>query len=140
MSLPSAPLPYGVPWPGDLGTPRPRRWLVFAGVAVAAIVALGVVVWFLLSRPGGYYGAGFPVGGILVIFLVFWLSFTAIRMAFWSSRRDRYRAAGGNGPYGRPGGFDPAIRTARLRYARGEITREQYDQIVQGLRPGPPTP
>ena len=56
-----------------------------------------------------------------------------VRVAFWASRR----GAGGGGPRGR--GFDPAIMEARRRYARGEITREQFEQIVTDLRrpPGP---
>jgi uncharacterized membrane protein len=140
MNAPSQPLPYGGPVPGEYPPPRPYRWVIIAAVAVIAIVVIGVVVWSLLPRSRGVGWYGYPFGGIFVIFLVIWLSFMAIRMAFWSSRRQQYRAArGGGGPY-RGAGFDPAIRTARLRYARGEITREQYDQIISGLRPRPPPP
>lgn len=41
---------------------------------------------------------------------------------------------------GRPGGMqvyggrDEALETARRRYAAGEITQEQYEEIVQTLR------
>ena len=60
-----------------------------------------------------------------------------IRIAFWTQRR----AAFGPGEPG-PRRFDPAIHAARQRYARGEITREQFQQIVTDLRrpPVPPPP
>jgi len=139
MFGPSEAAPYGVPRPVRPEGPRAHRWLLFAGIGVVAIVVVGVVLWFSLPRPGRSYGFWFPLGGLLVVFLVLWLSFTVIRIAWWSSRRERYRAARASGRFGGPG-FDPAIRVARMRYARGEITREQYDQIVRGLRPGPPAP
>ncbi|MFY9716593.1 MAG: hypothetical protein WAK40_01465 [Thermoplasmata archaeon] len=140
MNAPSAPLPDGGPGPRGYEAPRPHRWGILAAVAVAAIVVIGVLIWTLLPRARGVGGAGFPFGGFLIVFLVIWLSFMAIRVIFWSSRRQQYRGARwGEGPY-RGAGFDPAIRTARLRYARGEITREQYDQIVSGLRSRPPPP
>lgn len=138
MNPPGPYLSSGTPPPPMYGGYRPRRGLLFLGVAIAAIVLVGVVVWLLLPRPTGRLGFWYPFGGFFVVFLVLWLAFMAVRMEFWGSRRQRYWAARQNLAYGRPGGFDPAIRTARMRFARGEITHEQYDQIVRGLRPPPP--
>jgi uncharacterized membrane protein len=117
---------------------RPHRWIVLAAIAIAAIAGVGILVWFLLPRPTGPPGYWFPFGGVFVIFLVVWLGFMAVRMAFWSSRRQQYREARRNGAFPGGPGFDPAVRTARLRYARGEITREQYDQMIADLRSRPP--
>lgn len=138
MSLPTAPLPSSGD-PTRSWRPEPRRpWYLLAGVALSVIVVVCVVVWWLLPRPHGW-GFWFPLGGFFVIFLVLWLAFAAVRMAYWRSRRDRYRQARA-ARFGGPAGFDPALRVARMRYARGEISREQYEQIVQGLRPGGPSP
>ncbi|HTP54649.1 MAG TPA: hypothetical protein VML94_06815 [Thermoplasmata archaeon] len=140
MNDPNQPLPYGPPGRGPYAPVHAYRWVLLAAVAVAAIVTVGVVLWLVLPRSHGYGGYWFPLGGFFLVFVVIWAAFFAIRMSFWSSRRQQYRAARyGGGPYGGPR-FDPAIRTARLRYARGEITRQQYDEIVRGLRPGPPPP
>jgi uncharacterized membrane protein len=141
MNDPTQPLPYGGPGGGPPPRMyRPHRWIFLAVVAVVAIAAVGVVVWLVLPRTHGSPGYWFPLGGLFVVFLVVWLAFMAVRIAFWSSRRQQYRAARMNGPAGGPRGFDPAVRTARLRYARGEITREQYDTIISGLRSRPPPP
>ncbi|MGB6499877.1 MAG: hypothetical protein WBG19_00535 [Thermoplasmata archaeon] len=140
MSTASPPLSSGFggnPYPRD---PRPHRWIWISAIAVVAIVGIGVLVWLVLPRPSGYPGYWFPLGGVFVLFFVIWLGFMAVRMAFWGSRRQQYRDARRNGRFeGRPG-FDPAVRTARIRYARGEITREQYDQLITDLRSRPPSP
>lgn len=137
----AGPLPaYGYPPRAGYAAPPRRPWWIVSAVAVAAIVTVGVVLWLLLPRYPARFGLWFPIGGLLLIFLVVWIALAAVRISFWGSRRQRYWAARSNLAYGRPGGFDPAIRTARMRYARGEITRDQYEEIVRGLRPGPPAP
>lgn len=101
------------------------------------MAAVGVVVLLLTLdaglfglRPGGFaYG-----GGVLGVLLLLWAAWLAIRIAFWTSRAAR-GGYGGRGGAGR----DPALFIARRRYARGEISREQYDQIVSDLqRPAGP--
>jgi uncharacterized membrane protein len=107
------------------------------GVGVVVIV-VGVVLLFVTLYPSAFglsYRSVFPFGGgLLGIFLVLWGILLLVRVAWWTSRR---RAYGSLGPGGRR--FDPAIMAARQRYARGEITREQFEQIVTDLRqpPGP---
>ncbi len=109
---------------------RPGRWWALLGLGLAVIAVLVIV--FVLLAYGVIGGAGpRPFwgfwGAFLLLFLIVWVSFFVIRVAFWSRRR-RYG-------YGRPPGMhrDPAVMIARQRYARGEITREQYDQIMTDL-------
>jgi putative membrane protein len=112
---------------------RPRVWIV-AAVALAAVAIIGVVLLLYLD---GYLGPapygshpyfGF-LGGFLLLFLFVWLGFFLLRVTFWTARtQGRY------GGYGGPRrGPDPAVMVARQRYARGEITREQFDQIMTDL-------
>jgi len=98
-------------------------------VAILATVAL-----LLVTGTIGFGGAPRPYdgywGGFFLLFLLLWVSFFVIRMAFWSSRsRSPYYRSQYRGGMGR----DPAVMAARQRYARGEITREQFDQIMTDL-------
>ena len=129
---------YG-PYGAVRGAPGPRgrglRW-VFVGIGVA-LLALGVVLFAVAVDPsafGARRSAIFPFGGgILGAVLVLWGALLLVRVAWWASRS---RLWSGGAPGRR---FDPAIITARQRYARGEITREQFEQMVSDLRrpPGP---
>jgi putative membrane protein len=106
---------------------------VFLGIAVAIVVA-GILFTVASYDPhlfGRATGSGLAYGGgFLGFFLIVWGCLMLVRVAFWTTRRRH----GGRGR-----GFDPAILEARRRYARGEITREQFEQIVSDLRrpPGP---
>ncbi|HXW66701.1 MAG TPA: hypothetical protein VEL82_02300 [Thermoplasmata archaeon] len=125
---------YGGPYGGGAGAEyrRPSRAWLFVGVALAAIAVVGILVLLYLD---GFFGPspygphpGFGLfGGFLVIFLIVWVGFMVLRIAWWSSRTQRR----GYGP--RRLGPDPAVMMARQRYARGEITREQFDQIMTDL-------
>ncbi|MCI4373862.1 MAG: SHOCT domain-containing protein, partial [Thermoplasmata archaeon] len=71
--------------------------------------------------------------GYFPVFLVLLLVLFLVRIVFWS------RMWGYHSGYGRPR-RDPAAMTVRQRYARGEISREQYDQMMTELghrRSGP---
>jgi uncharacterized membrane protein len=129
--------PYATP------APRPRRpvwpWVLVAGIFATFVVILLYLFYWAPSPTGrpylGYYG-----GGLFLLLLLFFAGMFALRVAFWSAYRGR-----GRGYYGRGNRplRDPAIMAARQRYARGEITREQFDQIMTDLtrRPrGPPGP
>jgi len=75
----------------------------------------------------GYYPYGFgffPFGffGFFWIFAVFWF----IRWAFWPWR--------GYGPRRYWRYSDQAYYILRERYARGEITKEQFDQMTRDLQ------
>ena len=99
----------------------------------------------------GYdYGYGPMMGGgggwWWVLIALFWLIVIAgvVLLVVWGIRQLNKAAHGheapGGSPYGQqPGGRDEACEIARVRYAKGEITREQYAEICHGLGvPGPP--
>jgi uncharacterized membrane protein len=128
---------YGLDNSGLSQRPGPPRWRwVVMGAGIALVVIVIVVVLLLANGTIGSGGTGpRPLfgfyGGFLLLLLLLMVGFFVIRVAFWSSRR-------GRGYYGRPYGppgmrRDPAVMAARQRYARGEITREQYDQIMTDL-------
>ena len=140
------PGPYYSP-PGDYSPPPRHRvhWLpillgvILAGVATVILLALLYPASFGLQTGSSPYHFG-PFGGVFVLFFVLIVVFFIVRVAFWSARTsaygrryDRNLSSGGYGT-NRP------LMIARMRYARGEISREQYEQIMRdlGRRPGPP--
>lgn len=140
----SIPGPYGVPYPA-VNSPSGsghHRWL-YAGLAVT-LGLVGVALFLVLLTPAtfGYHpaaGAGYGpwgvFGGFFLVFLVVWIAIWAVRIGTWSSRTRGDYLAG----RGRRYGFG-AFAIARERYARGEITREEYQEIIDTLerRPGAP--
>jgi uncharacterized membrane protein len=132
--------------------PPPRRvhWLPIVLGVVLAGVALLLLLVLLYPSAFGFSSSSYPdrfgFGGIFIAFFILLVVFFIVRVAFWSTRASRYgRGYGGYGGYGGggPGGGYGANRPAmiaRMRYARGEITKEQYDQIMKdlGRRPGAP--
>ncbi len=103
-----------------------------------------------MMRGFGYGYNTMGTGGVwwweLLMFL-FWLLVIAgvVVLIVWVirqlSRSQHGHNVPGAGYYAEPGRRDEACETARMRYARGEITREQYDEICHTLGvPGPPPP
>jgi putative membrane protein len=76
---------------------------------------------------GGWMFGGWVLGFLFVCFLVMMV----FRFLFWGSGYHRM----GWGMY-RMGGSMDAEEIIRQRYARGEITKEQYDQMLRDLRYG----
>jgi uncharacterized membrane protein len=118
---------------------RRLRWIVtviavvFVGLALLLLfVALYPASFGLSSSSGPRFGA---YGGFFLFFFILIVAFFMIRVVFWSARAGR--RGGGRGPGNGPN--RPAM-VARMRYARGEITREQYQQIMQDLGRGPRPP
>ena len=99
----------------------PRRGVVgtILMLPIGLVVVVLLVLYFFAFRGRGY----FP-GEILLIFLVVFFGLFVIRTLYWSSRRRRWREQyRANQP----------IRILRQRYARGEITKDQFDQMIRDL-------
>jgi putative membrane protein len=103
----------------------------FLAVLIAAIVGFGVFGFFATGPyPGYYYPFTFfhrPFGvffGLFWIFIIFW----AVRWLFWPRRWGYW------GGYYHYGHRDESYSILRQRYARGEITKEQFEQMMRDLR------
>ena len=107
----------------------PRR-PVWAGLLVAVVVLMFVMsaVFYVLRPMGrayfpfmGYYPFFFPFGWVFGFLILFFL----LRWIFWPLGW-AYR--------GRRRGYRDEYHILRVRYARGEITKEQFDQITRDLQ------
>lgn len=98
----------------------------------------------MMNGYGMGYGAGYAV-----LMAILWLLLFAgiVLLVLWAVRASQ-RGAGGTHMYGPPilGRRDEACEVARMRYARGEITRDQYEEMCHVLEgrgqqytPPPPT-
>lgn len=135
-ALPSSPGAYSEPT-------DPRHWL-FAGLAIMfALIGAGILLSVLTApHPAGWgpwmmnWGTGWDwLFGLIMLILVIWIVVWVVRLAVWGATGG-FAAPRYYRHYRRWGG-DPAYESARVRYARGEISREQYDQILNDLeRPG----
>jgi putative membrane protein len=135
---------YGRPYSGGYPQgppPRPHRWLYIGLAVMLGLIGVALLLVILFPATFGYHpsSGGFGpfglFGGFFLIFIFVWIILWIVRIGMWSSRGRGNRQGGGR-RYG-------AFAIARERYARGEITREQFDQIMQDLqrRPGyPPSP
>jgi putative membrane protein len=123
----------------EYGYGRPRRtaaWWIFGGAAIALLGAL-VLAPFYFHPAGMYpyffygYHPGFlffPFGLFAIVFLFFFLA----RWLFWGWG---WRGGYGRGYYRRQYQYygGPA-QILKERYARGELTKEQFDQMMRDIQ------
>jgi len=121
----------------NYGEQHLRRGSLF-GWAVLAVVILAIVSFFAVIAIRGYPSEpmttynGYPVFGWWLffpfgIFFIFFVLFFVSRFIFWPwgwGWRRRFW-------YGY--GYGDAHEILRQRYARGEITKEQFDQMTRDL-------
>ncbi len=110
------------------------RDLTIIVVAIAVVVLLfgllgGGMMGFGGMWPGmmgGYYGPGFGMGGVLM--MLFWVLIVVgvVLLVAWLARQAGVSSAG-------PGQESTALEILKRRYARGEITKEQFEQMRRDL-------
>ena len=131
------------PFPVRRGRSGPGGAILLAAgiVAILLVLVLTVVVVHAeavrhphLLPIGLVVGLG---GGVLLLLLVLLFLAVVVRLVFFALRGGRW---GGRPGWGHPP-YDRAGRIARIRYARGEISREQFEQIMRDLSaPAGPLP
>ena len=110
------------------------RFLFWGFIAFLAVVGTIATVSLLFFRPTtmAYYPFGygfFPFGFFFAFFWIFAI-FWVVRWLFFPWRWGYSRRYWGSG-----GGYgDRAYYILRERYARGEISKEQYDQMLRDLQ------
>ena len=106
----------------DQPSGRPRRHQVIGTVLmlpIGAIIAFVIIVVFLASS-GGY----FP-GEFLLVFLAIFAVVFLVRLEYRRSRRKYWRQRwSGN----------EAVRILRERYARGEITADEFREKLRDIK------
>ncbi len=110
-------------------------WALVIGVVV--LIVLGFAASLLVPYRGGGYGwgmmgpwmmggFGFPFFGGLMM-LIFWV--LIIVGVVWLIQA---LARGGQSPFSPPS-YESPLDILRARYARGEITKDQFDQMRRDL-------
>lgn len=89
---------------------------------VGLIVVIGASIALSAFATGGRGGFPFPfgwLGGIFLVLLIFWIA----RWVFWPWGRGWYRYE-----------HRSAESILKERYAKGEITKEQFQQMMRDLQ------
>jgi len=108
---------------------HPGYFILFGLIAVVVVI-LAAFALFRYVGPmpmGGYYYNYWPIFpfGFIVFFVVLFLIFGVIRWAFWGWG---WRRGGYYGGY-----YADPKQILKRRYARGEITKEQFDQMMRDI-------
>ena len=121
------------------GQTRHRRALmgwVIGGLVILLLAGLFVVpfLYGLPARPYAYYPFPFfffPFGFLIFLFVIFF----AVRALFWGLGWGRgWRGGYSRGYWRGQGYYGDATEILRQRYARGEINKEQFDQMMRDLK------
>ncbi|MCI4366614.1 MAG: SHOCT domain-containing protein [Thermoplasmata archaeon] len=105
--------------------PHHHGWIApFIALGFVVVLFGGIFLWSSFVGPGPMGGYAprawffFPFGFLILLFVLF----MGVRVLFWSARWG-----------GRRGERYGATEILRARYARGEITREQFLQMQRDL-------
>jgi putative membrane protein len=124
------------------GPRRDSRRTIGAVIGILVIALLVVLLFSFLFYPPTLVNDGGPdhfpfwILGFLFVFII--VGFI-IRVIFWALLGyppRRYRWYGWDAGYGAPRRGRNAEDILDERYARGEITREQYQQMMEDLKRG----
>ncbi len=110
---------------------RYRRIMVWGMVGFFALVAVSIAASLIYwtgqpaTMPAGTFRPWFPFGWLGALFFIF-IAFWMVRWLFWpwgwhyGRHYWRYR--------------DDSYHILRERYAKGEVSKEQYEQMMRDLQ------
>ncbi len=118
---------------------HPGHWIRLGFLVVFAVFVVAMI-WYMATIPptvmaSGPYYWWFPFGWLWILIGFFFL-FGLLRFAFWGPRW----WGGYNRGYRYYGRQNEAYHILRERYARGEITKDQYDAMMRDLYQPPYQP
>ena len=122
-----------------LGKTRHRRGfagLVLGGLVISLLAAFLLVPLFFgfPARPYSYYPFPFfffPFGFLIFFFFIFFV----VRTLFWGMGRGwGWRGGYSRGYWRGYGYYDDATEILKQRYAKGEINKDQFDQMMRDLK------
>ncbi|MGC8645572.1 MAG: SHOCT domain-containing protein [Thermoplasmata archaeon] len=116
----------------------PRRVFLYGLTVMFILIGIAAVL-SVIFNPHNYPSAfsawigvaGSVVGvliGLFFLFIFIWVIVWFARSIGWISRSSKYA-----GKSWRWWEYDEALEILRERYARGEITKEQYEQMMNDL-------
>jgi len=113
-----------------MGWRYPGRFFLWGFIAFLAVIGTIAAIGLVFFRPATfvYYPFGFFPFGLFAFFWIFAIFFV-LRWLFFPLRWGYTRRYWGGWGYG-----DRAYYILRERYARGEITKDQYDQMMRDLQ------
>jgi putative membrane protein len=106
--------------PSDPSDTRSTWFRILAWVIMLPIGIIALLILFAYSSFAG----GYVPGEFFTLIVIIFVAVFVVRVLFWRSRR-RYWSR-------RVRDRDPAA-IARERYARGELTKEEFDRMMQDL-------
>jgi len=118
---------------------NPARIFVIGLVAMFILIriagAIGAIMnpHYIINYTGGWIGIAWGAIGTLTdlffLFIFIWMIVWLTRSIMWISRGYRHSSRNGWTWWD----HDDALEILRERYARGEITKEQYDKMREDL-------
>lgn len=106
----------------DNGGTHGMKWIMLAFGMVCVVIGIIVVGFLLRSFIFGSMPTSFGwIWTLLGIFFFLWILSWIFRLVMWHSHGGRMRG-------------DRATEILRRRYARGDITKAQFDKMMQDLQ------